>query len=39
MEFDWDAAKASHNFAKHDITFEFATRAFLDERCLIVEDN
>ena len=30
MEFEWDAAKAAHNLAKHGIDFPQATRIFDD---------
>ena len=30
MEFDWDPDKAAKNARKHDVTFEVATRVFLD---------
>jgi uncharacterized DUF497 family protein len=29
-EFEWDAAKARANLAKHGVSFEFATEAFRD---------
>lgn len=30
MNFDWDAAKAEHNKAKHGVSFNVAARVFLD---------
>ena len=30
MNFDWDAAKAERNKAKHGVSFNIATRVFFD---------
>jgi len=30
MEFEWDIVKAEQNLAKHGVTFDYATRVFLD---------
>lgn len=30
MQFEWDPDKAARNVRKHDVTFETATRVFLD---------
>ncbi len=39
MEFEWDAAKARTNFAKHGVSFEGACRVFLDAGRLEAEDD
>jgi uncharacterized DUF497 family protein len=39
MEFEWDPAKAEYNVAKHGVTFDYATRAFLDPRRIGCEDS
>lgn len=31
MEFEWDPAKAKTNIRKHRVTFDYATRVFLDQ--------
>ena len=38
MEFEWDENKAAANLAKHGISFEYATRVFLDSYRLEQED-
>ena len=38
MEFGWDENKAVANLAKHEISFEYATRVFLDPYRLEQED-
>jgi len=30
LHFEWDAAKAARNYAKHEVRFETARRAFRD---------
>jgi uncharacterized protein len=30
LEFEWDPAKAKANLRKHELTFPYATRVFLD---------
>jgi uncharacterized DUF497 family protein len=30
VEFEWDSAKAKRNLRKHSVSFEFASRVFLD---------
>jgi uncharacterized protein len=30
LEFQWDPAKAASNLEKHGVSFEYATRVFLD---------
>ena len=37
-EFEWDAAKAARNFAKHRVSFEEATSAFADPLSLLMPD-
>jgi uncharacterized protein len=37
LQFEWDAEKALANFDKHGVTFEFATRIFLDPEKLDIE--
>jgi uncharacterized DUF497 family protein len=37
MDFEWDEAKAHQNFAKHGVSFEYATRAVLDPRGIAVD--
>jgi uncharacterized DUF497 family protein len=32
LEFQWDTAKAASNLKKHGVSFEYATRVFLDRR-------
>lgn len=32
LEFQWDTAKAASNLQKHGVSFEYATRVFLDQR-------
>ena len=36
--FEWDRRKARLNLAKHGVTFEEATRAFVDPLAKIFED-
>lgn len=31
LAFDWDDAKAPSNLAKHGVSFQYASRVFLDE--------
>ena len=38
IRFEWNPAKAESNFRKHGITFEEATRVFLDENRIEEED-
>jgi uncharacterized DUF497 family protein len=38
MEFEWDPAKAEQNLTKHGVTFDYATRAFLDPDRIDTED-
>ena len=37
--FEWDAAKAASNLAKHRVSFEIATRAFADPFLLTQQDR
>lgn len=39
MEFEWDAAKAQSNLAKHGIPFEVAAGVFLDPARITVADT
>jgi uncharacterized DUF497 family protein len=39
MQFEWDAAKAAVNLAKHGISFDQATRVFADPARLTVLDT
>lgn len=39
MRFEWDERKASLNRKKHGISFEMATRAFMDPKRLIRYDE
>lgn len=40
MEFEWDPRKAAANQKKHGISFDWATRVFLDEnRTEILDDR
>lgn len=36
-QFEWDDEKAADNFAKHGITFESATRVFLDSEAVYID--
>ena len=36
--FEWDEEKDKENQAKHEVSFSFAQRAFLDPYRIIVED-
>lgn len=38
-DFEWDPAKAESNFDKHGISFDYATRVFLDARRLDARDT
>ncbi|HEU0013749.1 MAG TPA: BrnT family toxin [Longimicrobium sp.] len=38
MHYEWDAAKAASNLAKHRISFAEATSVFQDEQAMIVAD-
>jgi len=37
VEFEWDKRKATQNLEKHGISFELATRIFLDPNRALVE--
>ncbi len=39
IDFDWDAAKAASNVAKHGVTFEEAMTVFLDPLARSVPDR
>lgn len=39
MKFEWNIQKAESNFIKHGVSFEDATKIFLDERRLIESDE
>ena len=39
IDFEWDEIKAAANVHRHAVTFEFATRIFLDERRLDAVDD
>jgi uncharacterized DUF497 family protein len=39
IEFEWDAEKASINLRKHHVSFEIATRVFLDPLALSHQDR
>ena len=39
MEFEWDDARAEQNIVKHGVTFDYATRVFLDLDRIDVEDQ
>ncbi len=39
LRFEWDQAKAEGNRCKHQISFELATRVFLDPYALTVQDR
>ncbi len=40
MRFEWDEEKDRLNRRKHGgIGFEFASRVFADERCLVIPDR
>ena len=38
MDFEWDDRKARTNLAKHDVSFEMATRVFEDPDLLEILD-
>lgn len=38
MDFEWDAAKAGANEAKHGVPFDVASRVFDDASCVVLED-
>ena len=38
LRFEWDARKASANFAKHGVSFEEAATAFEDDHALVIDD-
>ena len=38
IHFEWDAAKASANLRKHNVSFEEARTAFADENALLLPD-
>jgi uncharacterized DUF497 family protein len=37
--FDWDPAKAKQNLKKHDVSFERATKVFLDPFAISIYDE
>lgn len=39
MRFEWDAAKATSNLAKHGVSFETATRVFADPLARTEQDR
>ena len=39
IRFEWDAAKAASNLAKHRVSFETATRTFADPYLLTRQDR
>ena len=39
LRFEWDPAKAAHNFRKHRVSFETAARAFADPFALTAQDR
>ncbi|MFK0692049.1 BrnT family toxin [Mesorhizobium sp. IMUNJ 23033] len=39
MRFEWDLEKAKSNLRKHGVSFELATRVFLDPLALTVQDR
>ncbi|MFA6062426.1 MAG: BrnT family toxin [Gallionella sp.] len=39
IEFEWDAEKASINLRKHHVSFEIASRVFLDPLALSHQDR
>lgn len=39
VEFEWDDRKNRLNIDKHGVNFEFAQRAFLDRKRVIVKDK
>jgi len=38
IKFDWDAAKASLNKKKHNISFDEAKTVFFDENAIVIHD-
>ena len=38
MNFEWDSNKSAINLAKHGVSFEEATTAFLDENAILFDD-
>jgi hypothetical protein len=38
LDFEWDAAKAEANEAKHGVPFEVAKRVLDDSACVVLED-
>jgi hypothetical protein len=38
-DFEWDETKNIQNIQKHGVSFEYAQRAFLDERRIIAIDE
>ena len=39
LRFTWDPAKARRNLARHGVSFEAATQAFLDPHLILIEDR
>jgi len=37
VDFEWDEAKAAVNLSKHGLSFDYATRVFLDPDRLVIE--
>ena len=37
--FEWDPAKAKHNFRKHRVSFEIAVRVFADPFAVVEQDR
>jgi hypothetical protein len=38
LRFGWDPRKAAANLRKHNVSFDEAQTAFLDEEALVIED-
>ncbi len=38
LRFEWHAAKAASNLAKHKVSFEEARTVFLDENAILIHD-
>ncbi len=39
LTFVWDNAKASSNVTKHQVRFDYAARAFLDNHRIVIQDS
>ena len=39
MQFEWEVAKAANNLKKHRVSFETATRVFIDPFAMIQQDR